>query len=109
MSRTLSVALASAASLALLAPAALAAPNDAEASEAAADYVAETIVPEDAGAGVTADAVLALLAAGGHDDRVAELVEVLETEAEDYATSGPAAGKLAMVAAAISTIHIKFQ
>ncbi|WP_114908113.1 cell wall-binding repeat-containing protein [Ornithinimicrobium murale] len=101
MSRTLSVALASAASLALLAPAALAAPNDAEATEAAADYIAENVTPEDNGAGANADAVLALLAAGGHDDQVAELVEVLRTQAGDYAgAGGPAAGKLALVAAA---------
>lgn len=100
MSRTLSVALASAASLALLAPAALAAPNDAEATEAAAGYIAENHDPETAGAGATADAVLALLAAGGHEDRVAELVETLEAQAADYAVTGPTAGKLALVAAA---------
>lgn len=101
MSRTLSVALASTASLALLAPAALAAPNDAESAEAAAAYIAENLVPEEVGTGVTADGVLALLAAGGHDEQVAELTDLLEEQAQDYAGAGGAgAGKLALVAAA---------
>ncbi|WP_109472607.1 cell wall-binding repeat-containing protein [Ornithinimicrobium cavernae] len=103
MSRTLSLALASAASLALLAPAALAAPNDSEAAAAAAAYIADQ-VPESGdlgGAGGTADAVLALLAAGGHEAEVEVMTDYLESQAEAYAgAGGPAAGKLALVAAA---------
>lgn len=101
--RTLSLALASATSLALLAPAALAAPNDPDAAAAAADYIAAQ-VPGDGnlgGAGGTADAVLALLAAGGHDELVEVMTDYLETQAASYAgAGGPAAGKIALVAAA---------
>lgn len=103
MSRTLTLALACSASLALLAPAALAAPNDPDAAAAAGEYVA-TQVPADGnlgGPGGSADAALALLAAGGHDAEVAALTDYLQTQAADYAgEGGPAAGKLALVAAA---------
>ncbi len=104
MSRTLSVALASAASFALITtPAALAAPDILDPASAAAEYLAEQ-VPEDGdlgGAGGTADAVLALVAAGGHQEEVDTMLGFLEEQAADYASvSGPAAAKLAVVAAA---------
>ncbi|QDO87485.1 hypothetical protein FNH13_03320 [Ornithinimicrobium ciconiae] len=119
MSRTLALALAAAGSLSLLSPAALAAPNDPDstaqdpaavaaaddpvAAAAAGQYVA-THVPADGnlgGPGGSADAALALLATGGHDDQVALLVDYLESQAVSYAgAGGPAAGKLALVAAA---------
>lgn len=103
MSRTLALALASSLSVALLAPAALAAPNDPDAAAAAGEYVA-TQVPADGnlgGAGGSADAALALLATGGHDAEVTALTDYLQTQAADFAgAGGPAAGKLALVAAA---------
>lgn len=104
MPRSLRLALAPAAALALLVPtAALAEPNDPEAAAAAAAYIADQ-VPEDGnlgGAGGTADAVLALLAAGGHDAEVDLMTDYLESAAESYAGGGgPAAGKIALVAAA---------
>src|SRR5690606_3949857 len=106
MSRTLSLALASAASLALLAPAAAAVPAPTDANEpdgaaAAAAYVA-TKVAEDGSLGdpgLTADVVLETLAAGGHPTYLR--TDYLESRAIDYAGSGsPAAGKMALVAAA---------
>lgn len=127
MSRTLTLALASATAVALLAPAALAAPNDPDAAAAAdpiaaaaadpiaaaaADPIAAAAagqyvaaqVPADGnlgGAGGTADAALALIAVGGHDTVVATMADYLETEAATYAAGGgPAAAKLALVAAA---------
>lgn len=110
MSRSSRLALASVTALALLAPTTALAkptapstPNDPDAAAAAAVYLAEH-VPADGnlgGAGGTADAVLALLAAGGHEAEVALMTDYLETAAESYAgAGGPAAGKLALVAAA---------
>lgn len=103
MKRTIALPVASAAALALLVPAAAAVPNDPGAAAAAAGYVAVQ-VPADGnlgGAGGTADAVLALVAAGGHEDVVEVMADYLETAAADYADAGgPAAGKIALVAAA---------
>lgn len=78
--------------------------NDPEGAQAAGDYIVANLdgdhVPDDEG-GATADAVLALLAVGGYDAEVEEMTDWLETQAVSYATGGgPAAGKLAIVAAA---------
>lgn len=115
MSRTLTLALASATAVAAFAPAALAAPTpdstdsaavaaaDPVAAAAAATYLADQVDADGnlGGPGSTADAVLALVAAGGHDELVEQMTDYLEDEAEGYATDGgPAAGKLALVAAA---------
>lgn len=79
-------------------------PHDAEAAAAAGEYVAASLVdghvPEDAGGG-TADAVLALLSTGGDEQLVAQATDWLEQQAPVYAVDGgPAAAKLALVAAA---------
>lgn len=75
----------------------------AESAAAAAAYIVAG-VSEDGdlgGAGSTADGVLALVAAGGHEDTVELMTDWLETQAAAYAgNGGPAAGKIAIVAGA---------
>lgn len=100
-------ALALSGGVALLAPVSATAaptPHDPDAASAAAEYVAAQLVdgqvPEDAGGG-TADAVLALLATGGDEQLVGQATDWLEQQAATYAgDGGPAAAKLAVVAAA---------
>lgn len=78
--------------------------NDPAAAEAAGDYIVSQLsdghVADDPG-GATADVVLALIAVGGHDAAVQESTDWLAAQAGTYAVdNGPAAGKLAVVAAA---------
>ena len=75
---------------------------DQEAAVAAADYVVAHITDDNLGdPGGTADGILALLAVGGYDAEVEAMTDWLETQAEAYAgAGGPAAGKVALVAAA---------
>lgn len=79
--------------------------TDDEAAEAAASWLADQLqdgaIPEDTG-GATIDTLLMLVAAGGHDDAVAAAGDWLAGQAESYAVdNGPAAGKLAIAAAAL--------
>ncbi|TQL49667.1 cell wall-binding repeat-containing protein [Ornithinicoccus hortensis] len=68
---------------------------------AAADYVVSQISDDNLGdPGATADGILALLAVDGYDAEVESMTDWLETQAQAYAgAGGPAAGKVALVAA----------
>ncbi len=80
-------------------------PQDGPAAAAAGDYIVSQLVDGghvagDTG-GSTADVVLALTAVGGHDAEVDAATDWLEGQAATFAVgNGPAAGKLAIVAAA---------
>lgn len=86
------------------APAALAADAlEPEAAQAAATYIASQIGADGLAGdpGLTADGILALLSVPGFEDEAQTLTDWLETQAPGYAgDGGPAAGKLAIVAAA---------
>lgn len=78
--------------------------NDRAAADAASDYIVSQLsdghVADDTG-GATADVVLSLIAIGGQDAAVQESTDWLVAQAGSYAVdNGPAAGKLAVVAAA---------